>query len=71
MSVEDGAVTSLAAVLRPTRQGKSLIFKGLEDSRKTVILSRGPAGAQAALFEPMPPAGIPSAAGCDGPASLA
>jgi hypothetical protein len=61
MSVEDGAVTGLPAVLRPTIEGKSLIFKELQGSRKTGILSRRPAEAQEALTGSAPPADIPSA----------
>jgi hypothetical protein len=61
MSVEDGAVTSLAAVLHPSSEGKSLIFKELQDSRKTRILSWPAADAQEALSDPGPSSDIPSA----------
>jgi hypothetical protein len=61
MSVEDGAVTGLPAVLRPTFDGKSLIFKELQDSRQTGILSRRPAEAQEALSDSGLPSDIPSA----------
>jgi hypothetical protein len=61
MSVEDGAVTGLPAVLCPTSQGKSLIFKGLQDSRKIGILSWRRAEAQDALSDGALSSDIPSA----------
>jgi hypothetical protein len=54
MSVEDGAVTGIPAVLRPTSDGKSLIFKELQDSQQTGILSRRSAAAQEALSDAAP-----------------